>query len=691
MAVSVYLADLRYNYSGHVNIDAMPLGIAFMKAVMDRDFPEARSRLFAYPDRLWEALRNDPPDVLMLSNYVWNESLSGQFAKLAKRVRPETLVVMGGPNISIENERKLDFVRSQPDVDLYLLGEADFLATEVVRQFADAGKSIRKLREREIPSSIYRRPDGELVLQPMWNRHKEVDDIPSAFLTGIQDEFFDGKLAPMLETNRGCPFSCTFCVQGTSWYTKVHYFGTDRLYEELDYIGGRIKKLSPTMGTLVIADPNYGMFERDAEISSQIAKIQAKHGWPTFISASTGKNRPDRIIKSLELVNKAMSFRQALQSTNKDTLVQIKRSNIDQQAYADVMSHVQGRGMRSVSDLILGLPGETLASHLEAIRSLIDARTNELHNFQAMLLKGTELEMLEARKKYGFVSRFRVLPKEFGVYGGDKVFDMDEIVVTTDTLSFDDYIQARKYGFAFSVFWNNSWFEDAVTFAEKFGITRSQSLDAMLETLEADRGKAHTLLQDFVNETKNELFPTREECIAFYTKEENFAKLSEGEVGDNLMYKYRSIASFFLWPEISRVAMEGVRKLLLAKGAAAEIEHFDQFWSDFQRYIELKHAHGTSAEQILSSVTAELRYDLSGWLAAGMPKDIQPYRLATARTFEFRLPEMVAHELEAALRVWTTSIKGLTKGVTRIRAEWQARECHMLDLRTEPTLAVSVH
>jgi radical SAM superfamily enzyme len=85
--------------------------------------------------------------------------------------------------------------------------------------------------------------------------------------------------------------------------------------------------------------------------------------------------------------------------------------------------------MRSVSDLILGLPGETLESHLSAIRGLVNSRTHELHNFQAMLLKGTELESAESRRKFRFESRFRVLPKQFGQYDGQKVFDMDEIVV----------------------------------------------------------------------------------------------------------------------------------------------------------------------------------------------------------------------------------------------------------------------
>jgi hypothetical protein len=70
MDALIYLADLRYNYSGHVNVDAMPLGVAYMKAVMDRELPGVHSRLFAYPDKLLAAIRENPPDVLMLSNYV---------------------------------------------------------------------------------------------------------------------------------------------------------------------------------------------------------------------------------------------------------------------------------------------------------------------------------------------------------------------------------------------------------------------------------------------------------------------------------------------------------------------------------------------------------------------------------------------------------------------------------------------
>ena len=689
MSARVYLADLRHNFSGLMANDCMPLGVAYMKAVLDRDLPELNTRLFAYPDRLWDALQSAPPDVLMLSNYMWNEWLSFHFARLAKRVRPETLVVMGGPNICLEPERQIDYMRAHPEVDVYVLGEGDFLAREVVREFLAAGRSIGTLGEREVPSCIYRRPDGSIVRTDIWDREKDIEEIPSPWLSGALDEFFDGKLAPLLETNRGCPFQCTFCVQGVRWYTKVHNFSLDRLRAEVEYIGARIKAVCPSMGFLRIADSNYGMFERDIEISTYIGEAQKKYGWPTYIDATTGKNRPERVIQSLEKVNGAMVIYQAVQSLDEETLRNIKRQNISTAAYEEVMIHVRGRGLRSLSDLILGLPGETLNSHLTSINELLDAGTHEMHLFQAMMLKGSELETAESRGKYRFDTRFRVLPKNYGIYADEKVFDVDEIVVATDTLSFEDYLEARCFAFTFSIFWNNSWFEDAIHFAAQFGVRRSEWIKGMRDAIAEDCGAVRRLLDEFIVETRNELFPTREACVEFYSREENFRRLLRGEIGDNLMYKYRALASFFVWPEVCRAAMEATRAMLHRRGAAAQIPQLDPFWDDFSTYVEHKHTYGTERAALLGGTVATLGFDIEAWIEAGMPTDVEPFRLVPRRPFVFELDSDAARELSALIDVWTTSLRGLTKGLTRMRTTSLIRRCRPLTVETSSQEAPS--
>ena len=102
-----------------------------------------------------------------------------------------------------------------------------------------------------------------------------------------------------------------------------------------------------------------------------------------------------------------------MQSLDERVLKNINRSNIKLSAYETLMIHMRGRGLRSVSDLILGLPGESLKSHVKSLYQLIDAGTDGAHCFQAMVLKGSDLETVEMREKYDFLTRFRVLPKNY--------------------------------------------------------------------------------------------------------------------------------------------------------------------------------------------------------------------------------------------------------------------------------------
>ncbi len=676
------LADLRHNYGGVLSTDCMPLGVGYMKAVIDRDLAGrgVASSVHAYPDELLEALGQGRPDVVMLSNYVWNEALSLAFLRHARRVHPEVVAVLGGPNIPFEPERQLEFVAAHPEIDVYALGEGDFLAAEIVRRWLDAGRSRAALLEQPLPSCIVRRPDGLLVRTEQAERNRDVNAIPSPWLTGVMDRFFDDKLAPILETNRGCPFQCSFCVQGTGFYTRITSFDMERLRAEIDFVGRAIHERSPAVGTLRIADANYGMYPRDTEISGYIAESQKRWRYPRFIDATTGKNRADRILESMEKVNGALMLYQAVQSLDEEVLRNIRRSNIRVEEYEKMQVHIRGRGLRSVSDLILGLPGETLTSHLAALHKLIDAGTHSAHCFQSMMLKGAELETAESRAKWGFRTAFRVLPKNFGIYAGEKVFDIEEIVVATGTLPFEDYLECRRHHLAFSVFWNDSWFREVVEAAGALaGVRPSEWLCAMLEALKAAGGPAGALLDEFVDETRHELFPTRAACAEFYARDENFTRLCHGEIGDNLMYKYRALASFFRWKELCACAMDATRELLRGRGVHERVDGFDALWDDVHRWVQARHADGRSAEEITRPVACALAHDVPRWLADGAPADVGRYRFERPLTHVFALSDEGEDELRRALQVWTSKLTGLSKLVTRIRVASQVRACRVAD------------
>jgi radical SAM superfamily enzyme YgiQ (UPF0313 family) len=680
--VRVYLADLRHNWAGIISTDCMPLSVGYMKAVMDRDLPsdEVTSQIFSYPADLVEAIDENAPEIVMVSNYMWNEALGRQALRRAKRLNPNAITVMGGPNIPVEAERQIEFVQDRPEIDIYVLGEGDFLAAQIVRAYLENNRHRERTLEAHIPSCVRRSPAGLIrTEQAPRTGPEDINNIPSPWLTGVMDPCFDGKLAPLLETNRGCPFSCSFCVQGTNYYTKITNFTLDRIKAEIEYIGHMIYTKSPSVGTLRLADANYGMYPRDTDISGYIGDAQLKYGWPTFLDATTGKNRAENIIRSMEKVHGGMVLYQAVQSLDENVLKNVRRSNIKLSAYSQLSVFIRGRGMRTSTDLILGLPGESLKTHLNTLMQMIDAGTDSAHCFQAMMLKGSDMESLETRRQFDLRAKYRLGPKNFGVYGGETVLDIEEIVVETESMPFSDYLEARRNHVTFSMFWNDSWYNDVTALLKHWNITNSEWLAAILEGLKADEGEAGDLLRRFEAETRGELFDTKEELIAYYSDPETFEKLQRGEVGDNLMYRYRALAAFFHWPAMCRLAMNVTLRLIQRKNPDAA--DLGPLWKDFARFVEVRHAHGGSIKELVREQELSLEYDIPAWLADGGPFDIAPYRLNDTSRLIFRLPADRERELRNAFDVWTEKVIGLSKLITRIRHPVQVRSFESADGR----------
>jgi len=127
---------------------------------------------------------------------------------------------------------------------------------------------------------------------------------------------------------------------------------------------------------------------------------------------------------------------------------------------------------------------------------------------------------------------------------------------------------------------------------------------------------------------------------------------------------------------------------VVERGAAEEVPDFDDFWNDFETFESCQHAHGMDEEEVLSPREAEMLYDIARWRLEGMPKNVAPYRLPQPEPFHFQLTEEGARELAAAFKVWTFTLRGLTKMVTRIQMAWQVRSCVRVMEGESPSLSV---
>ncbi len=374
--LSIYLGDLTYTTLS-LATDAFPLNIGFIAAYAEKIFgKQIDLRLFKYVDDLEQAIQENPPDILGLSNYPWNFSLGLEFFRMVRAVSPQTICVMGGPNIPLEDDDRNRFIKRNPLIDFYSYLEGEEAFSNLVARAMETGLDREKMKSTPIDGFIHRISDTEVMKGTMLTRRRNLDEIPSPYLTGHMDKFFDGKFSPMIETNRGCPFSCSFCHEGNQLISKVNHFSIERVKAELDYIAAAVRRAPILISHLMFADPNFAMYERDFEIVEHIERIQQKQNWPRSIFASTGKNKKERIAKALRKLNGSMSMWMSVQSMDPVVLKEIQRENISTSQMLALASVYQELGLPTFSELILGLPGDSYERHMNSISQVLDAGIN---------------------------------------------------------------------------------------------------------------------------------------------------------------------------------------------------------------------------------------------------------------------------------------------------------------------------
>ena len=248
--------------------------------------------------------------------------------------------------------------------------------------------------------------------------------------------------------------------------------------------------------------------------------------------------------------------------------------NISLEKYTIVQTEIQRLGLRSKAYLILGLPAETKETHFAAIYGLIDSGVQEFVSYQAMILKDTDLGSKHKRDSYGFKTKWRLIPMGLGLYEGANassiVPECEEIIVATNTLSFEDYLDARRLHLIDFIYHNSGIFNLIYSYLEKRHINLSRFIEQIyLNSFQADFPLKDVMV-GFTKETKGELFDSEESCVAFYSKPENLEYVKNSKIGGNLLFQYLSIALFEKWTYAVEVALIALQEL--APDCKSELE-----------------------------------------------------------------------------------------------------------------------
>jgi len=418
-----------------------------------KDFIFKREDPQAVLDRL------DNPKICGFSLYVWNERYCEEMAKMVKAKFPDCIIVIGGPQANVTWT-----VRDHVDVVILAEGEVSFV--DLLRKYT-AGERLPKEYKKERLMDL---------------------DIPSPYTSGVFDKIIADNPKALwsmtLETNRGCPYQCTFCDWGGTTYSKVKRFGLERIEEELNWAADN------PVAFIFCADANFGMFkQRDLEIARMIRSC-ADRGKLESVNLQYAKNSTEiifEIAKTLDHLHKGITV--SVQSMNDDTLVAIKRKNMDINNISHMLDMGRKYGIGTYSEVILGLPEETLETWRDGMSAILEMGQHDaIDVYFCQLLENSELNSPMNRFNYQIKT---TVCRDYLTFANPQDYQGIEeeilLVKSTNTMTTDDIVEAYMYTWLiinFHIAGFTQWYARYLYEIEK--ISYRQFYDQLFEEIKKD-------------------------------------------------------------------------------------------------------------------------------------------------------------------------------------------------------------
>jgi putative methyltransferase len=390
------------------------------------------------------------PDILGLSCYTWNWELQCKVARWAKRRNPHCLVVAGGPDPDYKDP---DFFRTHSYIDMIVVKDGEIPFTQILETCLSGGRDFRHIPGLYLPSPS---PSLRLLDQPacahLYTGPAQVPDVfdhsPYLEQTGMYERLMAALgsewAMATLETNRGCPYSCSFCDWGSSTMSKVRKFDIARVEAEIEWLGRIGVKV------VFLADANFGILPRDVDIADRLVETRAKYHHPRALYYSSAKNNPDRTVEIARRTYDAhltLGHVLAVQHTDSEVLAATDRTNIPTAKYREVVAKLAAFGIPSEVQLILGIPGDTVEKWKNCLAELMDWGVHD--NFQA---SPYALLPNAPAAEPAFMAKWQIETVDRGLvpYGGireknSQSYTSSKIVVGWRGFGKEDWVDASTY------------------------------------------------------------------------------------------------------------------------------------------------------------------------------------------------------------------------------------------------------
>lgn len=389
--------------------------------------------------------RMEDPAVVAFSNYCWNTEYNKALAAAVKEKYPGCVNVFGGHNVPND----VSFLEQFPYIDILCHGEGEDTTKALLEALA-LGTDLHK-----VPNISYRDGQGGYVrTETVCQRTL---DYPSPYLEGWFDPIVEAHpeitFNVILETSRGCPHQCAYCDWGLL-KSKVRMFPLERIKAEIEWMSAH--KIAFVWG----ADANFGLFSRDLEIADALVKAKETTGYPERMRMNYAKNNYENVFAivkkfkecEFDRIGATLSF----QSLSPEVLKNIGRTNSDLEFYKSLLAKYKKENMKTYSELILGLPGETYESFAKGIATLFEIGQHFVFEvYGCILLPNSVMGQKEYVEKFGIRTvRSEIIRPHFQ----NEAFSIPEynnIVVETNSMPRAMWVRSQVFFYLAKAFHGN--------------------------------------------------------------------------------------------------------------------------------------------------------------------------------------------------------------------------------------------
>jgi putative methyltransferase len=361
-------------------------------------------------------------DVAVFSCYIWNFEYNKKMAAAVKARWPHCKVIFGGPQIT-NRPLETNFFRDHRYVDHVVNGEGEIAFAELLEKLACDQFSRKNINFTRLTDLGYESPYAGGLFDHIVARHPEY------------------LWQAVIETNRGCPYACTFCDWGSLTYSKIIKVPEERVLRDIDWCSEN------RVAYLFIADANFGILhERDKKFAQHINQKQRLCGWPKVALAQWAKNGKEKILEVAQIFfnDYNRGFTLSVQSMEDTVLEAIKRKNMEVSDMHAMLELCAQKNIPAYTELILGLPHETTETwRRNHVRLFEIGQHHYVDVWWAQLLENAELNSPQQRAEHMIKSL--KLPRIVVGSIPDEVIEYEHLIVENRYMTTEELINCYVF------------------------------------------------------------------------------------------------------------------------------------------------------------------------------------------------------------------------------------------------------